>query len=55
MARREYKYAGKREKDEEISAKKNIITYKYRDFLSKNITKKKKMRNFEHKMLQVKF
>jgi len=42
LARREYKYAGEREKDEDISAKKNIITYKCRDFLNKNITRKEK-------------
>lgn len=53
LARREYKYAGKREKDEDISAKKNIITYKCRDFLNKNITKRRG--DFEHKMLQMKF
>lgn len=35
MARCEYKYADEREKDEEISVKKNVITYKYRDFLNK--------------------
>lgn len=51
LARREY--AGKREKDEDISAKKNIITYKCRDFLNKNITKRRG--DFEHKMLQMKF